>query len=496
MPQCRLSGSGKRILLGINLGAGSSMSEASAAAFVVGRSDWLRAVPRLAARPIADSVCEVVAIAALCPMLLAVAMWNGFPLIFYDTGAYIFQSFADRFVPERSPVFSLFIRLAGAGISLWFVAIVQVILVSFVIVEAARAVAPRMTLSSMLVIGAGLVVLTALPWHAAQIEPDCFTGIVVLALYLLAFHAALLGRGRSLILIAVAALAAASHPSHLGLALGLTSLVATYKVVAVRRELPGRPSANVLLPLASAALGLLLVLAGNYHFTRHLFISRAGGVFTFARMMQDGIAKEVLDESCSQEHFALCRYRNVLPKRADDYLWNPKSPFTSLHRFIGTERESERLVNESLEHHPVLNLEMAVRDAAKQLVIFHTGDGIEPQQWILSRDFRRFMPGQLPAYDLARQQKGSIGFMPINVVHQPVAWLALLGVIGLFAASVKAGEGSTSVLLGFVLAALIGNAIICGVFSGPHARYQSRLIWTPVLVLALVGHNRRLLLQH
>jgi hypothetical protein len=45
------------------------------------------------------------------------------------------------------------------------------------------------------------------------------------------------------------------------------------------------------------------------------------------------------------------------------------------------------------------------------------------------------------------------------------------------------------VLFGFVLAALLGNAIICGVLSGPHARYQSRLMWTPILALALAGAN-------
>jgi hypothetical protein len=36
-----------------------------------------------------------------------------------------------------------------------------------------------------------------------------------------------------------------------------------------------------------------------------------------------------------------------------------------------------------------------------------------------------------------------------------------------------------------VLLALMGNAIICGTFDGPHNRYQSRLMWLPVLVVIL-----------
>ena len=45
-----------------------------------------------------------------------------------------------------------------------------------------------------------------------------------------------------------------------------------------------------------------------------------------------------------------------------------------------------------------------------------------------------------------------------------------------------------------VLLGLIGNAIICGTFSNPHDRYQSRIIWLPALVLLLaVTRDRRAL---
>ena len=471
------------------------MSEASAAATVVERSDWLRAIVRLGARSITEPRSEGIAVAVLCPLLLTIAFWNGFPLIFYDTGAYIFQSFADRFVPERSPVFSLFVRFAGGGVSLWLVAAVQVLLVSFVIVETARAVVPKMTLAVLMAIGVGLVVLTALPWHVDQIEPDCFTGVAVLSLYLLAFHAKQLGGWRTFALFGIAALATASHPSHLALAVGLVLLIALYRLSVVWRARADWPYASVLLPLGSTILGITLVLGANYHFTRHVFISHSGGVFSFARMMQDGIAKKVLDEACPHEHFRLCPYRDSFPPRADDYLWGPDSPFTTLHRFLGTEKESERIVSESFERFPMLNLTMAMWDSVKQFIVFHTGDGIEPQQWVLARDFRRFMPDQLPAYDLARQQKGSIAFFSVNVVHEPVAWAALLGLIALLVVAVRERDGRAAAFFGFVLAALIGNAIICGVFSGPHARYQSRLMWTPMLALALVGADRHLLRQ-
>jgi hypothetical protein len=49
-----------------------------------------------------------------------------------------------------------------------------------------------------------------------------------------------------------------------------------------------------------------------------------------------------------------------------------------------------------------------------------------------------------------------------------------------------------TVLFAFVLSALIGNAVICGVLSGPHDRYQSRLIWiVPFAVLLAEPFGRR-----
>jgi hypothetical protein len=52
----------------------------------------------------------------------------------------------------------------------------------------------------------------------------------------------------------------------------------------------------------------------------------------------------------------------------------------------------------------------------------------------------------------------------------------------------------------FILAALLGNAFICGVLSNPHDRYQSRLMWVAslaaiLLVLRWLGRARMQFLQ-
>jgi hypothetical protein len=465
------------------------MSELSATSFVVERPSALRRFARALETPLAEPAWEALAVIVLCPILLGAALWNGFPLIFYDTGAYMLQSFGDKFVPERSPVFSLFILFAGAGVSLWLVVALQALIVSFVMVQTARALAPRLALPVLLLIGIGLVLLTGLPWYVGQIEPDAFTPLVVLTLYLLAFHAKQLGLWRSMLLTAISSLAIASHPSHLGLAAGLVLVLVLYRFLVLWKA--GWPRPSLSSPLMTLFLGLTIILSANYHYTRHLFISRAGPVFMFARMLQDGVVQKLLNETCPSSNYILCRYRMVLPHRADKWLWGPGTLFVKLHRFIGTEKESARIVHDSLTRYPLWNAELAARDALQQFTLFYTGDQIEPQQWILFTDFHQFIPDQLAAYGKARQQKGELRFGMINLVQVPVAFLVLLLLGAGLVLATRRRDARASVVLGFVLIALLGNAIVCGVFSNPHARYQSRLIWVPAFALALLMMDRR-----
>src|SRR3954463_6090326 len=265
------------------------MSEASATAFVAQQAGRFREIA-LRNFSLSNPVWETLAVVALCPVLLSAAIWNGFPLIFYDTGAYMLQSFGHKFVPERSAVFSIFLLIAGGGVSLWLVAVLQTIMASFVMVETARAVAPRITLPILLAIGAVLTLLTGLPWYAGQIEPDIFTPLVVLCLYLLAFHPTRLGKARCAALVIIAALSTAMHPSHLGLGVELALLLVGYRLFVALRRKPW-PSIDITRPISAALLGLSLVLAGNYIYTGRMFVSRAGPVFMFARMLQDGVVQ-------------------------------------------------------------------------------------------------------------------------------------------------------------------------------------------------------------
>ena len=444
--------------------------------------------PRAAAAPLSKLTAEIAAIMLLCPVFLHAALWNGFPFVFFDTGAYVLEGFGHFFVPERSPVYSLFLLYAGGRASLWTVALVQCLMTAFAVVEFARAVRPQTGLWEMLAIGVALALFTSIAWCAGDIEPDCMTPILALALYLLAFRAQQVGWVRGVLLLCVAAFATGAHPANLGLSAGLVAGVAAAKLASlVWRWLP-RP--NLLVPALAFALGLGLVLTANYSLTHKLFVSRSGAVFLTARLMGDGIVKRTLDDICPTRHLKLCAYKDRLSSTADNWLWGEESSFNKLGRFKGTEKESRMVAAESFRRYPLTSLGTGLWQSFRQFWMFRTGDGIAPQQWVLDTEFKNFLPRQFKAYQDARQQHDVVRFTPVNVVHYPLALLSLIWLFVVLWQAVKRRQWDRAALPAFVFLALIGNALVCGLFSGPHDRYQSRLIWLPALVLLLTERPR------
>jgi hypothetical protein len=454
------------------------MSESTA------RAADLPAFARMALPRVPHLVRELAGIAVLAALFLAVAFWNGFPLVFYDTGAYLEEGLQGAFLVERSPVYSLLLAATGSWYSLWPVVTLQALMTAYLLSETARAEIPGLSLPGLIGIGVALTVLTGIAWYVGQVEPDCMTALVTLGSYLLLFHIARLGTGRLCLVAAVTGLAVACHPSHLGLIGGLLICGIGYRLL--RHTRFGKLPKIRLLPIASAlALALALILASNFALARSVFISRSGSVFVFARLMQDGIVKKLLDETCPQSGYRLCAYRDRLKTRADAWLWGPDSAFHAQGGFAGSQAEDQRIIVDSVKRYPFLQLKMAIYDSVLQFFMFKTGDGIESQEWILKPGIQRMMPGQLHAYLRARQQHNSIRFKDLNMLHVTVGMLSLLGLGLLLNHAVIRRRWDEATLPGLVLLALIGNAIICGTFSNPHDRYQSRLIWLPTLALLL-----------
>jgi hypothetical protein len=275
----------------------------------------------LPARPVRGAAACLLGVAILSLMFLSVAIWNGFPLIFYDTGAYVLEGLGHVFFVERAPAYAEFLFLTGARFSLWPVVVVQTLMTSSLILEVARIEVPGLTLRGLVAIGALLSLFTGIAWYAGQVEPDIFTPMVILGAWLLLFRAGQLGMMGRYRVLALTALAVACHPSHLGLLAGLVIAAALVKLASRRRPVLPRPDLGT--GLVSLGAALCLIVAGNFVVTGKLFLSKSGSVFLFARLMQDGIVKQLMDDTCppaGNMNWRLCTYKNRLATSANGEL--------------------------------------------------------------------------------------------------------------------------------------------------------------------------------
>jgi hypothetical protein len=204
-------------------------------------------------------------------------------------------------------------------------------------------------------------------------------------------------------------------------------------------------------------------------------------------MLQDGIVARYLNDHCAAMTLKLCPYRNELPATADAFLWG-HSMFNTLGRFKGLNDEMAFIALHSLAEYPAWQAEAALAATAQQLVHVATGEGTTAWLGHTYGIIERYLPAQTRAMRAARQQHKDLDFDAINRIHVPIAlgsMLALLAIIG--HALWRRRLDDLTLLAATVSLALLGNAFICGVISGPHDRYGARLVWIATFVVLIAA---------
>ena len=165
--------------------------------------------------------------------------------------------------------------------------------------------------------------------------------------------------------------------------------------------------------------------------------------------------------------------------------------FNELGRFQGLNDEMEFIVRRSLAEYPLWQAEAAVVATAQQLADVATGEGTHSTVHHTYGIIKRYLPAQVAPMRAAHQQRGDIDFAVINRIHVPVALVSMLLVLAIFATAIRRRRlDDLALLAATVSLALLGNAFVCGVISGPHDRYGARMVWiaTFVVLIAAIRH--------
>lgn len=421
---------------------------------------------------------------ALPLLMIAPAIWNGYPLLQWDTGGYLARWYEGYLVPSRSTVFGLYLHY-GESFGFWINLALQSLATLWLLQLTLRVLGLTQTYR-FVAIGLCLIVTTALPWLASMLLTDIFAGLSVLSLFLLVVGAGGTSALEKIALFVFTAFAAATHSATLGVLLGLC--VAGWMA---------RPFLRQRLPLAGLVQASLTIVAGglmlvsaNYALSGKLAWTPGGYGVAFGRMMQDGIVARYLNDRCPRERYKLCPYRNELPASADEFLWG-KSMFNTLGRFEGMNEEMGTIVVQSLKDYPAWQAGAALRAMGQQLLHVATGEGTDG--WIPHTRgiIERYIPAQVAPMRAARQQNWQLDFTAINWLHVPVALASMLGLLALLAHALAHRRlDDLTLLAATVTLALLGNAFICAVISGPHDRYGARMVWVATFVVLIAATRR------
>ncbi len=470
----------------------------------------------------------VLSVLAAAALLLWPALWNGYPIVFADTGTYLSQALHLYAGWDRPVFYSLFMLPLHGAVTTWPVVAIQALLTAWVLRLVCRVLLPGFPERAYIAGVAGLSLCTWLPWIVCELMPDVFTPLLVLVLCLLALAPERVSGREQVVLVLLAAFMIASQQSSLPLSCGLLVVLALVRHFSslswpglarlplcprhgaacpghlcqpVPRQVArtGRartnggnallrpPSARrwhlLVLPPALAVLALCVVNLGAHG---RFAISPFGNVFVLARVIYDGPGMAMLQRACPVAGWHLCPFLDRFPARSDDFMWSPDSPLNLAGGAKAVSRDADAIIAGAVASDPAGVARAALSNMLEQLCRFDSGDGLGawPDQvtpWI-QRDFPQ---AEQAVYAAALQQRGLLSVPPVLAKLHRVTALGGVAACGLL---VPGAIRRRAACAGFLIAALIAlplSAAITGELSTPHDRYQSRIMWLPPFIAAV-----------
>jgi hypothetical protein len=371
---------------------------------------------------------------------------------------------------------ALLLVLPG-GDTLWWVVGAQALVTAWLIRVAVDALAPGRWRT--LGVTAALAVLTPLPWFVCWVMPDLMTGWLALSAALLCARVAL-SRTTLAGLIVVLAAAIAVHTTHLPLALGLALAMGALAIV--WRAVRPAGIAALLLAAALATSGNLLA---NRVITGQAVLSHGSSLFLGARLAELGLLQSELARRCPDEQLFLCG--RAIPADIDSFLWGDDSPVWARGDFLSLEAELSALNSAAVAAAPATLLAEAVPRAAQQLLATTTADGMDAgAARAATPRLIEALPDTARHFLESRQWQDRLMLPSLFALHQVAAVAALLALVLLRLRPRPS-------IAAAILLALVGNALLIGLFGAVHPRYQARLVWLVPLLALLAWLPRRTL---
>jgi hypothetical protein len=418
------------------------------------------------------------------------AIWNGFPLVYSDTGAYLATAFEGKVPMARPTGYGLFIRYSSLGGHLWCTMLAQGLLFASLLMRTVRVTLPGIaSWKSYPLAVVAAVGLTGMAWYASQLMPDIFTGLVALVFFLILFDEGARWWGR-LIYAALAYVFCFAHYSHMALLLVLVGLALLLWLSRwVLRKASTFPVGRLLWAAVPVGLTIFSYYYVNYVNDLGWRMTRSAHVFTMGRLSETGMLQEYLHETCAEKHWSLCPYADSLPPTAADFIWNDDSPFKKTGYWEGSRPQYDSLLADFFgrQHYLKIYLKEALISGLTQLRTLSVGEGLTPYNESSSpyKFFERAIPEQVPAFVATRQFERELAFGWEGKLLFATMGLSFFVMLVVWALRRRHMSLGMSAFLMVAVMSYVLNAFLTGALANVYARLQSRIAWLIPLACCL-----------
>lgn len=418
-----------------------------------------------------------------------IAFFNGFPLVYSDTGTYLESGFTLETPLDRPITYGFLIRIFSLnGLTAWTVILAQAFLLAALVWLVVREFCDdtrRQRLIFSLIVAA--VLCTSLPVVASELIADVFTSMTLLAFFLLVFGRKISRRER-IALYVLFLFCVACHISHIMIVLGLLAIIAIVFFIRRRKRKTAFASGKAMIVIAVlCAMGYLTMMSS---------ISKSRHVFMMGHLVETGILDAYLDDHCAAENISLCKYRDRIPAGAETFIWNSDgdSVLMLTGGWLGTKEEYSRIISETFSERRYLNMHFAaaVSGTLRQLHHIRCSEGIGryDSTTLASQRMKRFFPHEYESYISSRQSADEMAALPLMEVLNVIA--VSLGLVvsltWLLFRKMDSDETLRLKIFGvLLLLAYVINAAICASLATVANRFGSRLAWMAVLLAVLAA---------
>ncbi len=418
--------------------------------------------------------------------LIAVLIYNKYPLVTSDTGSYIRHAFDFQVPADRSPFYGIFVGISSLWQTLYLTTITQTLILSIVLYRFALLLVGNNT---KVYIYWAILLLTGsqAPWVTAHIMPDIFTSILLVStiLFLYDKDPSRITTSSYLLLII---LSLAVHFSHFVIyPLFITILISL--AIAKKKKQKIKRLALLLAISVTCFIGMSGI---NYVKGFGFTLSSGSHVFMVGKFAEAGILKDYLNEKCENKKYKLCEHIDQIPDKAYNYLWDEQSsPLYKIGGWQNSKEEHQEIINGifTSPKYFVRFSYVSIQHTFKQLTFINTpsnlpalGEHSSPYRFI-----KKHLPQELTSYTKSKQSSNTLHIDTFRLFHLMFSILSSLLILLLFAKGKL--NHKTKMVYALALLYILCNAFVTATFANVLDRLQLRIWWIIPALNALIFVN-------